>query len=425
MLRVQFKPNEPGAVALVAKNGNLVYRKAFGLAEVENQVQMTPQHVFGIGSMSKQFTAVGILMLMEQGLLTLEDSLTKYIPDYPPIGNKITLHHLLTHTSGIKSYTEMEKWRKVWRTDMNTDEMISLFKDEPVDFVPGEKWHYSNSGYFLLGVIIEKVSGMTYGEFVTKRIFEPLQMNNTFYGSHSRIIPNRARGYQRSNALRNAEYLSYTQPYSAGAIMSTADDLYTWHQAIQNHVLLKEETLKKAFTNYTITNGHPTYYGYGWMIDEINGSQTREHSGGIFGYSSNSIYLPQEDVYVVVLSNCNCNSPVEISIRIAASTIGKPYPKPIAKVKIDDKHAKSLVGTYVFEDGSSRAITVENGQFFSQRMGSVKLKIFPQDNSSFVFETGLSSLHFITEKKFPTKVLLKNRVEIIRGSRTETPKKVP
>lgn len=421
LMEKQFKANEPGAVALVVKNGNPVYRKAFGMADLEHNIQMAPEHVFGIGSMTKQFTAVGILMLMEQGSLSLEDSITKYITGYPTQGHAITIHHLLNHTSGVKSYTELQKWRKIWRNDLTTQEMMDVFKDEPMDFAPGEQWHYSNSGYFLLGVIIEEVSGMTYGEFVEKKIFEPLEMRNTYFGSHSRLIPNRAMGYQFGRELRNAEYLSHTQPFSAGAIMSTVDDLSKWQRAIQSNTLVKKETIEKAFTNYPLNNGKPTYYGYGWMLDEINGSFTREHSGGIFGYSSNGIYLPKEEVYVVVLSNCNCNSPVEVSTRMAALAIGKPYPKLIDKVKLDEKYAKSLVGIYNFEDGTSRQITFEGGQLYSQRVGSnTKLKIFSQSKTSFVFETGLTSLHFIIENGKVKGAVFKNRIVEIDGKRVES-----
>jgi CubicO group peptidase (beta-lactamase class C family) len=421
LMQKQFKPNEPGAVALVIKNGTPIYRKAFGMADLEHNVQMTPEHVFGIGSMTKQFTAVGILMLMEQGSLSPEDSITKFINDYPTKDHVITIHHLLTHTSGVKSYTEMEKWRKIWRNDLTVQEMMDVFKNEPMDFAPGEEWHYSNSGYFLLGVVIEKVSGMSYGEFVEKSFFEPLEMKNTYYGSRSRIIPNRAMGYQRGREYRNAEYLSHTQPFSAGAIMSTVDDLSKWQRAIQNNALVKRETIEKAFTNHSLNNGKPTYYGYGWALDEINGSFTREHSGGIFGYSSNGIYLPKEDVYVVVLSNCNCNSPVEVSTRMAAAAIGKPYPKLIDKVNLDEKYAKSLVGIYNFEDGSSREITLESGQLYSQRAGSnTKLKIFSQSKTSFVFETGLTSLHFVLNKGKVKGAVFKDRIVEIQGKKVET-----
>ena len=240
----QYKPGEPGAAVLVAKDGNILYRKAFGMANLELGAQMKPEMVFEIGSMTKQFTAVSILMLMEQGKLSLDDDITRFIPDYPTQGYKITIHHLLTHTSGIKSYTSMPEWFGLWRKDYSPLELIGIFKDQPMDFAPGEKFLYNNSAYFILGYVIEKSSGQTYQEFIENNIFKPLQMNDTYYGSLSKIIKNRASGYQQEeNGFINAEYLSMTQPYAAGSIMSNVDDLLKWQKAISDNKLVKAETI--------------------------------------------------------------------------------------------------------------------------------------------------------------------------------------
>ncbi|MBI1766779.1 MAG: beta-lactamase family protein [Bacteroidetes bacterium] len=315
LLKAKYKADEPGAVALIAKDGKVVFRQAFGMADLEHNIVMMPEHVFEIGSITKQFTAVSILMLMEQGKLSLQDPVTKFIENYPMNGHNITVHHLLTHTSGIKSYTDLEKWRKLWRNDMTPLEMIDVFKNEPMEFAPGEKWSYSNSAYFMLGYIIEKASGVSYPEFLEKNIFLPLGMKNSYYGGQSKIIKNRAMGYQKGDGFKNAEYLSMTQPYSAGSIMLNVDDLLTWNQAVQANKLVKKETIQKAFTNYKLNNGKPINYGYGWGLNDINGSATIEHSGGIFGYATNAIYLPKEEVYVVVFSNCDCNPPSEVSTK--------------------------------------------------------------------------------------------------------------
>ncbi len=242
LFKSRYKATEPGGAALVAKGGKVIYRGAFGMADIENNIAMRPEHVFEIGSITKQFTATAILMLMEQGKLKLDDPVTKFIPDYPMHGHTITIHHLLTHTSGIKSYTGMEKWTKRWREDLSPTEMIEIFRNEPMDFAPGEQYRYNNSAYFLLGYIIEKVSGMTYPEFLEKNIFMPLALKNTFYGSQSKIIRNRAQGYQKQSEFTRAEYLSMTQPYSAGSIMSTVEDLFTWQQAVNANKFIKRET---------------------------------------------------------------------------------------------------------------------------------------------------------------------------------------
>ncbi len=421
LLNEQYKPDAPGAVVLVAKSGKTVYRKAFGMANLEHNVKMAPDHVFEIGSITKQFTAVSILMLEEEGKLSLEDPITKFIENYPMHGHTITIHHLLVHTSGIKSYTSLESWRKLWRKDMNPMEMIDLFKNEPMDFAPGEKWSYNNSAYFMLGYIIEKASGMPYPEFLEKRIFSPLGMKNSYYGSMSAIIKNRAQGYQKKEGYVNAEYLSMTQPYAAGSIMSTVDDLLTWQLAIQSNKLVKKETIQKAFTDYKLNDGKPTYYGYGWGLDEINGSPTLEHSGGIFGYTTNAIYLPKEDVYVVILDNCDCYNPSEVSTVIAARVIGKPFPEPAAKVKLDNVYTKSLTGVYEFDDGVVRTITFEDNQLYSQRSGGEKLKIYPIDKSNFVFEKGITTYQFVTDKTVVKELLFKNRIRASKGIKTDKP----
>jgi len=186
----------PGAVVLAVKEGNVILRKGYGMANLELSVPMKPEMVLRIGSITKQFTAVCIMMLVDEGKVSLDDEITQYIADYPTHGNKITIHNLLNHTSGIKSWDDLENFYLNIRKDYQPDDFMDLFKNEPIDFKPGEQFKYSNSGYFLLGVIIEKVSGTTYEEFVNDRIFKPLGMKNSYYGSHSRIIPNRASGYQ-------------------------------------------------------------------------------------------------------------------------------------------------------------------------------------------------------------------------------------
>jgi CubicO group peptidase (beta-lactamase class C family) len=421
LMNAKYKANEPGAAALITKGGKPIYRKAFGMASLENNVSMTPEHIFEIGSITKQFTAVSILMLLEQGKLSLNDPVTKYIENYPMHGYTITVHHLLTHTSGIKSYTDMERWIKISRNDLSPLEMINMFKNEPMDFAPGEKYLYNNSGYFMLGYIIEKASGIPYPDFLEKNIFEPLGMKNSFYGSHSKIIKNRALGYSKEENYKNAEYLSLTQPYAAGSIMSNVDDLLIWNQAIQSNRLVKKETIQKAFTNYKLNSGKFLNYGYGWGLDEINGSGTIEHSGGIFGYSTNAIYLPKEDIFVAVFSNCDCGSPDEISTRIAALAIGKPYPESIAKVKLDDAYAKSLMGVYDFEDGATRIITFEDGQLFSQRTGGEKFKIFAQDKSNFSYDASLVSIQFVIDKGVVKDVFFKNRINVVKGVKSNKP----
>jgi CubicO group peptidase (beta-lactamase class C family) len=285
MLSEQFKTNETGATALVSRNGQIIYKKAFGMANLELNVPMQADNVFRIGSMTKQFTAVAILQLMEQGKLNLQDEITKFIPDYPMNGHKITIEHLLTHTSGIQSYTGMKDYFEKITLDWKPSEMVDYFKNQPMEFAPGTQWHYNNSGYFLLGYIIEKITGKTYPQYLEDNFFKPLGMTNSLYGSDTKIIKNRTSGYSNEGSgFENAHPLSMTQPYSAGSIQSTVGDLFKWHQALHAYKLVKKESLDKAFTKYKLTDGKETDYGYGWFMSTVQGSPSIEHGGNVKGF---------------------------------------------------------------------------------------------------------------------------------------------
>lgn len=329
ILDKKYNPKEPGAAVLVSKNGQVVYHKAFGSANLELDVPMKTKHVFNIGSMTKQFTAVSVLMLVEQGKLNLDDEITKFLPEYPTNGRRITIHHLLNHTSGIKSYTSVQKVRKMIRTDVSSKELIDVFKNEPFDFNPGSAFKYNNSGYAILGYIIELISGVSYEEFVEKNIFLHLGMSSSFYGSHSKIIQDRASGYHsRNDQFKNVMYASYSFPYASGSLMSTTEDLLKWQQAIKNNILIKKETSENLFTNYTLNDRSNTNYGYGWHIRNIDNVKTYEHGGSIFGFKSMAVYIPREDIYVVILSNCDCNSPTETTKDIAELVLKEFNIKP-------------------------------------------------------------------------------------------------
>ncbi len=336
LLAAQYPASGTGASALVARNGQVIYKKAFGMANLELNVPMQLDNVFRIGSITKQFTAVAILQLMEQGKLSLQDDITKFIPDYPTHGYKITIEHLLTHTSGIKSYTNMESFGSIMRLDKTPEEMVNFFKNQPMDFAPGTQWNYNNSGFFLLGYIIEKLSGKTYPQYVEDVFFKPLGMTNSYYGNDSKLIKNRATGYQKGeNGTENADPLSMTQPFAAGSLQSTVEDLYKWNRAVHSYKLLKKETLDKAFTPYKLSDGTATHYGYGWFLDNLQGSVTIEHGGGINGFLTMAKYLPKEDLFVAVFSNSTANSPEEVAEKIAAFAIGKPIKRdPIREVAL-------------------------------------------------------------------------------------------
>jgi CubicO group peptidase (beta-lactamase class C family) len=393
LLSAQFKPGETGCAALVAINGQIIYKKAFGMANLELNVPMQPDMVFRIGSITKQFTVIAILQLMEQGKLSLQDDITKFIPDYPTQAYKITIENLLTHTSGIKSYTDVLEFMKYIKEDFKPEEVIDKFKNLPMEFAPGTKWNYDNSGFFLLGYIIEKVSGMKYRDYIEQNLFKPAGMTGSLYGSNEKIIKNRAYPYQSDGENTvNADYMSMQLPYSAGSLMSTVEDLYRWNRALIANKFVKRETLEKAWTEYKLSNGKGTRYGYGWFISQVQGSRSIEHGGGINGYLTNGIYLPKEDVFVAVFSNSTAKGPDAVSTKMAAIAIGKPFTHTETPVpaEIIDQYP----GVYEDEGGSQRLITKEDTKLFSQRSGGAKIQMKQFATDKFFFDDYFMILTF-------------------------------
>ncbi len=397
-LEKNIESNTPGAAILVAKDGNTIYSKAFGMADLELNVKAEPKNVFEIGSITKQFTAVAILMLEERGELSLEDNIIKYIPDYPTHGQTITIHNLLNHTSGIKSYTNMPNFIENSRIDMTPTELIDVFKNEPMEFESGTAFNYNNSGYILLGHIIEVVSGNSYAEFLQANIFDKLEMENSYYGSMVNIIPNRASGYSETESgYANAAYLSLTLPYAAGSIMSTTADLLKWQNAMSANTLIKKSSWDKATNGSKLLNGDVISYGYGWDSGNINGSKTIEHSGGIFGFTSNGIFLPEENVYVIGLSNCDCGSIGALTSNVAAMAIGKPFQQIEDAISLSEAELEKWVGAYKYEGDVIRHITRKDNKLFSQREGSTNLEIYPMSKTNFIFDGGATSYVFYME----------------------------
>ena len=313
--------NEPGGVFLITQKGKPIYKKAFGQANLELDVKLTPENVFQIGSMTKQFTSIAILMLEEQGKLNVNDAISKLIPDYPN-GDKITIHHLLTHTSGIKDFTKMKSLSEISQKEMTPKMMVDFFKDEKVDFAPGEKFEYNNSGYVVLGYIIELASGMSYEDFIQKNIFDKIGMKNSFYASDRKVIKNRAYGYhKKSYGFVNKTIINFSVPFSSGSLMSTLDDMLKWQIALNRNLLLSKKSVEKAFTKYRLNNGLEIEYGYGWNLKTINNIVTREHGGSVFGFKTMGVYIPTEDIYVLGFSNCDCHSPTQVVKDMAKLTL--------------------------------------------------------------------------------------------------------
>jgi CubicO group peptidase (beta-lactamase class C family) len=287
-----------GAV-LVARGDEVLLNKGWGQANVEWNVPNTPSTRFRIASITKQFTAAAILLLEERGKLSVDDPVRKYLPDAPASWNTITIFHLLTHTSGVPDYSALPPYRSVG--PLTPTEVVARFRDAPLDFVPGERWNYSNSGYALLGLLIERVSGRSYAEFLRENIFMPLNMDDSGYDLSRDVILRRASGYRRTPAgIVNAPYLDMSLPYAAGGLYSTTGDLLTWTRALFGGRLLSAASLRKMTTPVPQSPGG---YAFGLNVQSVGGRTVMFHAGGINGFTTTLAYYPDSRVTIAVLSN--------------------------------------------------------------------------------------------------------------------------
>ena len=385
-----FDEEGSGGSAIVVKGDDVIYHGARGKANLELDVDMEVDHIFRIGSITKQFTAVAIMMLHEQGKLEVSDPITDYLPDYPVGEHTITIEHLLTHTSGIQSYTDMPGFmQNETATPLSVGDLINVFKNEPMNFNPGDEWRYNNSGYILLGAIIEAASGETYEDFIEGKIFEPLGMTSSYYDNNEEVVPMRAAGYAPGNEpgeIRNAQYLSMTLPYAAGSLMSTVGDLHKWNTAVMGGEVISEASMEKVFKGYVLNDGSDSGYGYGWQIAKISGLETYEHGGGIFGFLTQGIYVPSEDVYVAVLSNCNCIGPAPAARRMAALASGKSL--EFKEIEVSEADLKEYIGVYAIDDtDEKRVVTVKDGVLQTQRGGGAVFPVKPYGKDKFFYDT--------------------------------------
>lgn len=315
---------------LVAQKGEILYKKAFGLANAEWDIPNQTDTKFRLASITKQFTAMLIVQLVAEGKVKLDVPISTYLPDYPPTGNSVTLHHLLTHSSGIPSYTSYPNYREFMGDAFTPGELVELFADSALEFTPGTEFRYSNSGYALLGHIIERVTGKTYEQVLQEKIFTPLKMHNSGYDHHSVVIKNRAAGYYRfGTTFQNSHYIDMSVPFAAGAIYSTVADLYLWDRALYTEQLLPEKYRDLVFDTHIVDGGG--HYGYGWEIGTIAIGSSGEkiarigHGGGINGFGTLISRIPSDESLVVILDNTGGQSNYNMTVAIMGILYDKPY----------------------------------------------------------------------------------------------------
>jgi CubicO group peptidase (beta-lactamase class C family) len=320
---------------LVASKGKVIYKKGFGLADMEWDVPNQPDTKHRLGSITKQFTAMLIMQLVEQGKLKLDIPISTYLPDYPKRnGDLITIHHLLTHSSGIPNVTSFPWFFKnVSRNTYRPAELVKLFADSTLQFKPGEKYAYSNSGYMVLGYIIESVTGKAYEQVLQENIFNPLKMNSTGYDHSRTILKNRARGYEKNGRhYINANFIDMSVPFAAGAMYSTVEDLFLWDQALYGNQLLRKANMDLLFAKH-IPSGGNYFYGYGWYIGAIPFGDTTQmetvgHGGGIDGFNTLITRIPSDKSSIVLLNNTGGAPLNEMTHAIAAILYEKTYELP-------------------------------------------------------------------------------------------------
>lgn len=346
-LKAAVKFDQFSGSVLIARNGLPVVSRGYGMANYELNVPNTPKTVFRIASLTKQFTALAVMQLQERRKLNVNDAICKYLENCPAAWQPITIRQLLTHTSGIQNFSSLDDWdEKLSIQPFTQIEFVKVFRDLPLQFEPGEKYKYSNSGYYLLGLIIEKASGKSYGDFLSENIFAPLGMKNTKLNNPRLLTPNLATGYYWSlNSFVNAPYHNSTSSYASGGLVSTTEDLLLWDKALYTEKLVSRKSLNEIFT------AHKNNYAYGWIIEKKFNRNSMGHSGSFNGFSSFILRFTDEKLTVIVLSNSDETSATKVANNLAAIIFGENYKLPIPR--ISDVLAAKLV-----EEGIESALQI-------------------------------------------------------------------
>jgi len=359
---------------LVMQNGQVLLNKQYGDANLEWKIPNSPTTKFRIGSVTKQFTAASILLLEERGKLKINDPIKKYIPNTPPAWDKITIFNLLTHTSGIPDYAGFPNYNSDKVIPRTSEKLVAYFRDKPLDFQPGEKWQYSNSGYALLGYLIEIISGQSYKDFLEENIFKPLNMKDSGYDSNAAIILYRASGYAPGpNGLLNAPYIDMSNVVAVGGLYSTTLDLLKWEQGLFAGKILSSASLKKMITPFK------NNYALGLEVQTVNGRLVISHAGGIEGFGTMLMYYPDDKLTIVVMSNIQGGTAYEIAEKLAlVAHDEKVVLAPKRKEMIvSSKILEKYIGTYQLTS-MFVIITLENGHLMAQAAPNMQVMNVPK-----------------------------------------------
>ena len=403
--------------ALVAKNGKILLEKGYGMANVELDVPNTADTKFRLGSITKQFTATAIMQLQEQGKLSVTDLACNYLPNCPDAWKTITIHHLLTHTSGIPSYTSAEFMQKpaMIRSPLTPVEIVMLSKDKPLEFEPGSKWNYDNTGYVFLGAIIEKASGEKYADYLRKHVFGPLDMQNSGYDDTKTVLKNRASGYQPSpGGMVNCDFIDMSLPHAAGSLYSTVRDLYRWDRALYTDKVLSKASREKMFTPVQRD------YGYGLMLAPMVNHKQIGHGGGIFGFTTYIARFPDDDAFVVVLSNFTGGNMQSVARDLAGTLFGEKVELPGEKktVAVDSKILDRYAGVYQ-AGPMTLTVTNESGHLMIEPKGQQKVEAFASSETEFFLKPVDATITFVPGDNGNAK-----EIQVKQGGSTMTGKRL-
>ncbi|MFG6487312.1 serine hydrolase domain-containing protein [Roseateles sp. BYS78W] len=383
----------PGVTVLVARGDQLLYKGARGAASIELGVPMQPDNLLRIGSITKQFAAAALLKQIDEGKAKLDDPLSRFLPDYPN-GSKITLAQLLNHTSGVKSYTGIPGYMaEPIKRDLSTAELIKEFKDLPVDFAPGEKWAYNNSGYVLVGAVVEAISGKRWYQSVDELLLKPAGITNVTYEAGDKLFKGMARGYtlNGSGEVAPASMLSMTQPHAAGALIANTEGLWRWNQALHGGKLISQASYQRMTTPEGAAKPHS--YGFGIASVRLRDQVVLAHNGGIPGFSSLLNYLPASQTTVVILRNSDSGGFAQdmVAQKLAAFAIGEPFPDTVP-VAVPVEQLRVAEGLFGREGNQTRTLRVKDGVLQSQRSGGPVVPLVPLGGDRFAFPESVAQL---------------------------------
>jgi len=388
------KKQIPGCAVMVRHDGKVVLSAGYGMANLEHNVRVTPQTIFQSGSIGKQFTAMGVMMLVEEGKLALDDRISKHL-SVPPGWSNLTVRHLLTHTSGLGDYPEGFSLQK----NYTEDDLLKMVALQPLGFASGEKWNYSNLGYLTLGLLIHKVSGEFYGNLLQKRIFGPLGMKHTRIIDEADIIPNRAAGYRlKDGVLKNQEWVSPTVNTTAdGSLYFTVQDLSKWDEALSAEKLLSPAGFEQMWTPVKLNNGSTAPYGFGWGIHTTkSGHRMLEHGGAWQGFVSYIARFPEDRLTVVVFCNRAGANAGYIAKRVAGFYLPELAPQTHSAAKLDQVILRSYAGEYRLEDRFTIKVVVASDRLETTWLGQ-KVVMVPESETGFFEEDFDRSFRFVRD----------------------------